>query len=474
MKKLFYFAISICMLYACSSDSDFSPEDETTSDVYEFKTIPDKEVVFKTYPTNMKQILGAGYDVTADNLSPEAIKAPIIDLDKLANSDIYDFTRMKATSTESKDYAGENATAFLTNISNSLILEDVNSKNVLSIGTILKHKEFQSDYNHSSQYSFASCEQLFTAERWYFSPFYISEKYKYRYLTQEFENDVTSLTAESIINKYGTHFLIDVCIGARFRGLYRTTVPTATSATDIVKITLVSALTKMAQQGFSTGSSVGGWEEEVAQSIGGQLIFEFYGGNTTLLPSLPTTADLNTWLKSFNEENYTLTKITQNKVLPIYDMIKDATKRKQVKDAIEKYISNQKLSSVSTTPLLQAWNGKNHTYDTSYLDIATHSNKKYEGAVCSIYKQQRTHTVPLYLYSNGQKQRLSVESLQSDAGWQLEKELGYVYTSPVDGAIPLYEAANENDYCYTIENKQEYGIEGSWKKTGIVCYTMPL
>ncbi len=391
MKKLFYFAISICMLYACSSDSDFSPEDETTSDVYEFKTIPDKEVVFKTYPTNMKQILGAGYDVTADNLSPEAIKAPIIDLDKLANSDIYDFTRMKATSTESKDYAGENATAFLTNISNSLILEDVNSKNVLSIGTILKHKEFQSDYNHSSQYSFASCEQLFTAERWYFSPFYISEKYKYRYLTQEFENDVTSLTAENIINKYGTHFLIDVCIGARFRGLYRTTVPTATSATDIVKITLVSALTKMAQQGFSTGSSVGGWEEEVAQSIGGQLIFEFYGGNTTLLPSLPTTADLNTWLKSFNEENYTLTKITQNKVLPIYDMIKDATKRKQVKDAIEKYISNQKLSSVSTTPLLQAWNGKNHTYDTSYLDIVTHSNKKYEGAVCSILQTAKNN-----------------------------------------------------------------------------------
>ena len=68
----------------------------------------------------------------------------------------------------------------------------------------------------------------------------------------------------------------------------------------------------------------------------------------------------------------------------------------------------------------------------------------------------------------------NVEPLQADAGWQLEKELGYVYTSPVDGAIPLYEAANENDYCYTTEDKQAYGIEGSWKKTGIVCYTMPL
>ena len=29
MKNLFYFIISICTLYACSSDSDFNPEDES-------------------------------------------------------------------------------------------------------------------------------------------------------------------------------------------------------------------------------------------------------------------------------------------------------------------------------------------------------------------------------------------------------------------------------------------------------------
>ena len=114
---------------------------------------------------------------------------------------------------------------------------DINSRNALSVGTILKHKEFESDYDHSSQYSFASSERLFTAERWYFSFFYTLDKYKYRYLTQEFENDVKSLTAEKIIEKYGTHILVDVGIGARFRGLYRTTVPTATSAADIARIT---------------------------------------------------------------------------------------------------------------------------------------------------------------------------------------------------------------------------------------------
>ena len=56
MKNLFYFIISICTLYACSSDSDFNPEDEnpTSSDFYELKAIPDKKVIFKAYPANME------------------------------------------------------------------------------------------------------------------------------------------------------------------------------------------------------------------------------------------------------------------------------------------------------------------------------------------------------------------------------------------------------------------------------------
>lgn len=165
MKNLFYFSIMICMLYACSSDSDFNPEDNTSSDFYEFKAISDKEVIFKAYPASMKQILGAGYDVTADHLSPEAIKAPIIDLEKLENSDIFDIYRMRANSSEPRDYTGENAATFLTDITKNLVLGDINSRNALSIGTILKHKEFESDYDHSSQYSFASSERLFTAER---------------------------------------------------------------------------------------------------------------------------------------------------------------------------------------------------------------------------------------------------------------------------------------------------------------------
>lgn len=141
---------------------------------------------------------------------------------------------------------------------------------------------------------------------------------------------------------------------------------------------------------------------------------------------------------------------------------------------MKEYIANQKITAVPTTQLFQAWNGKRHTYYTSYLDCLADYSTTYEGIVCSVYEQQKENTVPLYLYSNKRKQRISTEPLQEDGGWKLEKELGYVYTSPVEGATPLYEAENKNDYCYTTENKQEYGVEGSWKNAGIVCYVLPI
>lgn len=96
-----------------------------------------------------------------------------------------------------------------------------------------------------------------------------------------------------------------------------------------------------------------------------------------------------------------------------------------------------------------------------------------EPSVPSTNNKSRVPYRCIYIVTE-KKQRLSVELLPADTEWQLEKELGYVYASPVEGAIPLYEAENKNDYCYTTEDKQEYGTKGSWKQKGIVCYTMPL
>lgn len=102
MNKLFYIIFITCAICACS-DSDTEEERKRESDFYELKSIPDKEIVYKGYQSHKQQILGAGYDVTAGYLSFDAIKAPVIDLEKIPDDRIY---RMNSSSSEPVNYAG--------------------------------------------------------------------------------------------------------------------------------------------------------------------------------------------------------------------------------------------------------------------------------------------------------------------------------------------------------------------------------
>lgn len=88
----------------------------------------------------------------------------------------------------------------------------------------------------------------------------------------------------------------------------------------------------MAQAGFLTGTILERDDNKLTQSIGGQLIIEFHGGNATQAALLGHKG-YNDWLKSANKENYALTKIPR-KAIPIYELIEDATKRKQMEVAI--------------------------------------------------------------------------------------------------------------------------------------------
>lgn len=61
---------------------------KTSSDFYKLKSISDKEIIYKykDFQFNKKQILGARYDVAAGYLDFNAVKAPIIDLEKVPDN----------------------------------------------------------------------------------------------------------------------------------------------------------------------------------------------------------------------------------------------------------------------------------------------------------------------------------------------------------------------------------------------------
>ncbi|WP_300704253.1 MAC/perforin domain-containing protein [Bacteroides sp.] len=478
--KLFISILLASTLFSCSDNNQEEEDEKKTppAEAIEFQPVPDKELIYKITPSSGAQLLGAGYDATADYLSFKAIKAPVFDLEALMNDDEDNIIYANVHSSEPKNYVGANANSLLQSMAYFAELENTPQEESqtapLFAGTLLQHDAFLSDYDHSSQYAFAYCEQIFTEQRRWLVPFYLSGKQKYRFLTPEFTKDAKELSAEAIIQKYGTHILTDIGVGIRYRGLFRTTVPTATTKAETEKVAFYSALAKMQQSGIFTGSIVGGEEEITAQSVGGQLIVEFFGGETSLLSLRPTYEEFKAWFaSSLNETNYTLTQILHN-ALPIYQMIQDESKRDQVKEAVKNYLATCRLNLTETTSLLQAWNGNGYSYFNSYQDCKANSQCKYEGAICSLYKNQKMNTTQLYLYLNGEEQRLSTETLDAETGWKHSQELGYIYTSRQEGTIPLFEATNGKAYYYSIEDKAAYGKQGSWKKTKIIGYVMPL
>lgn len=461
MKKLFYLIIMVCAICACSDSDDGGA---FPLDSFELKPIPDKETVFRTYPSDAKKYLGAGYDVTVDYLSPEGVRASVIDWDKVSERDL---ERMELMSSEPRNYVGESAESLLTRITEVFAMTSFSDEEDYAApwfaGTFLGDDLFRSDYDHSTQYSFACCEQLVSMERLFLTGI-LNE-----YLSSSFLDDVQNCSPKEIIEKYGTHVMKDICLGARYRGMFKTLLPTVTSKGDMERTTLVSALVKMNRLGIFTGLVVGGADELASLSVGSQLVMEFYGGDASLVNS--HSSSLAPWLQSVNEDNYALTDWTRYPT-PIYELIDNPAKRAQVKEAIKQYVADSKMPFTPTAMLLQAWNGKNHTYHNSYPD----QHFGYEGPVCSLYRRETGNTVPLYLYSNGERNYLTLDNPDEMQGgkWEFEKVIGFVYASQEEGTVPLYETRSQHDYCYTTEDRESYGVLGSWKKERVVCYVRPL
>lgn len=443
-------------------------------DSYKAETIPDGGISTGFISHKKHDFLGVGYDATESYLSDEAVKLPVIDLKKIPEDRIEVWN---ASSEYSVFYTGATSVDYIKNISTTNDVDPFGDTEEaagdLFSGTILNSSQFGAAYSHSSQYSFASCDNIVNRKRFLINAHIETLQ---QCLLPTFTESLATLSAEQFIDAYGTHVLMDVCTGGYLRGLYRSIVM-ADKADQKAQITQVGLISSINKIGFFPGfTSSNVTEKNIAKNVAGKLAVEFHGGNMNVSSiSIPETISI--WAKSLDDDNAVLTNIAWNRSLPIYELISDPIKKEQIKETIIRRIVQKKIAMSHTAPMFQSWNGSNHLYSTSYNPVYGEGyNWAFEYPVCTVYRDQVSSTIPLYVYSNGKNHLFTLdyhpEGINSE--WVYQDIFGYVYADPTVGAIPLYQAYNGNDYCYTTEPGPTYGIYGSWKNEGIVCYVLPL
>lgn len=466
------FTLVLCAFFSCDDDEDsnfYKPRPLQANSPMEFCAVPDKKPIFKIYPHKDIQLLGAGYDITKDYLSFEAVRAPVFDL-QLVEKNGTSIRTLPSRSGFPTNLMGEDPLKFLRRVADISRVETYEFSDPLFAGALLKHPEFQAGYAHSSQFSFVSCQQTYTKYGVGFnSPFWAFYSDAELCFTTDFRNDIQNLAPEEIVKKYGTHILKRTGLGMRYKSLFRTTIPELLSFGDKSQsVLLYYTLNKMAEIGIGTGT-IPITDERLPKGAGGQLIMEFCGGNTSLLSLPPVEKELIEWFGTDPDEtNYALTYI---ETIPIYRVISDKTKKAQLQEAVKAYIAENTLKVVATVPLIQAWSGYNYAYFNSYEACSARSECKYEGAICSLYQNQEENTAPLYTYKQGILQRLSMNSEKAGSDKVM---IGYIYDSPQKGSVPLFEATDGKGYYYTVADKASYDKRGDWRKIGIVGYVMPL
>lgn len=463
------------LIVSCEEDNARQLEEEIKlNDTYLCPPVPQGHITVIGHEARTKPFLGAGYDVTGDFLSNSSVKDLILDLNKIPDEEVF---RMKPLASFARGYEGLDITDFLSSIQekNKIVTPSGNPKEVLFTGTIDNLLRFTDPDDYSSLYSFVCEDGTWTEEIQRLS--ILRGKDMLPYLSDSFREDLMLLQPKQLIEKYGTHILKSVSLGSRTRTLYRSVI--ANNKKQYASTAYYGLTARQKQIFRKPNITTTEPAEEVSRNHGGTIFVECFGGDYTTIPLLILTPnevvsepmDLSKWRASLNSTNMALSELSPSDLLPISELITDPVQKKQVEEAVREHIRSRQLKIKQTAPLFEATNGMYHKYFISYNDFQEQADQSWTcgSPLGGIHLQPQPGTTPLYQYSNSLNDRLTLETNDIEE-MSYQRIAGYVYRDYQKDLIEVYEIWNGMDYAYTTENKETYGKNKSWKKTGVIFY----
>lgn len=167
--------------------------------------------------------------------------------------------------------------------------------------------------------------------------------YKYdgsNYFTSAFDQDSKALSAAELVKKYGTHVLQDIKLGAKLNVLYQAT----TILPDRKKVSSTGLRYAMRKVfGLSTGELDPLDLYALNANSAVKIYYEAIGGDVSKLEKAMVNGNpfINTtnWSRTITPESAKFINISENGLIPLYDLINDAQKKAMVKAYIIKYMA---------------------------------------------------------------------------------------------------------------------------------------
>ncbi|WP_398454038.1 MAC/perforin domain-containing protein [Sphingobacterium thalpophilum] len=445
-------------------------------------------------------LLGYGLDAAGDLLNPSSISdAPIFDMEKFerdfrARIDIntttegteryfggasaYDYMRDVSTS-KSFDVNG-NATIKGTNSSTGQPANDL----LNFTGSIKKNSSDQSINSYSSRYAYASYEVSQRIKRLRFTDD-VNIDQLIKYLTPEFVNNVAVQNADYLVNRYGTHVMLDISIGGRLSFNFSGAISNESDYdknTKAVKVGLGFSLLKIIGVNISSDKTKEEITKIVNETRSKEYTGKFYGGtNSGRSISIDNdgnsseTINMASWQQSITDRNAAL--IAVGKTIFLYDLITDPIKKASVKAAVERHIKNSQLS-ILPTEVYEFYNSRSNRH-ASALDPNMHD--KYPGSgwqpndqSFKAYPFSYYSTVPIYqFFSELYNDRILTTNINfSQASYRYDGIMFYGYASQMPGTVPVYQFSLSQggpDHFYNPDPNAAIPFPG-WKRDGVAFW----
>jgi len=423
-------------------------------------------------------VLGYGYNVLGEYANASAATYSVIDVDRLK---IDQPTRVEwdlSTKQEGTLEAGSDAVSYL----KKLTTRFSNTFGADFLGLSLFRATITSTYSntdsYSSKYIYSSYNLKIQQKRVKFNA---PNDLLQNYLDPAFLTDVQNQSPEYIVNRYGTHVLTDIILGAKLSVMYQSEssksdkITASTAGIDVGVKTIFKINTGYTYDGNDVRENTN--QKLHYKTIGADpsksLIGEIVIGNGANPNPVPNVV-ISGWQSTSKVENSVMIDIAPNGLIPIYDLIPDQSKALAVKNYIIQFLTANQVSLTPTT-FYEYYNPvtNRHAYSLAGNLEQSWANYYHNAEPFKVYTTQYAGAVPLYQFYNSafDNRVLTTNRYPGFSGYNYDGILCYVYQTPTTGTVPVYEFySSTGGHLYTTNRNTVFP---GWSYNGQPFYAFP-